>query len=212
VRRNDQRARSRGRASLSRCGPFEVAIRQAGSSAASARQHDADALVLDSHPARRETEARSPRRASAGRCPQTSPTQLLLSRCSALRVPRKDGFLYSDPPGDQAGDRLPKSIPPLRLMSCLGPGAGVALIAPRGRRVESGQLQAASQRAASRKARPQVKAAAGAGRGDIGTRASRQEEARSLAFGGLHARLQKHEALIALPRRLGLQAPLSEAP
>jgi hypothetical protein len=34
-----------------------------------------------------ETEARSPRRASAGRDPQTFPTQLLLSRCSALRVP-----------------------------------------------------------------------------------------------------------------------------
>ena len=50
----------------------------------------------------------------------------------------------------------------------------------------------------------QVAAAAGAGRGDIGSGLSRQQ-AGSLAFGGLRARLEKHQALIALLRRL---APL----
>jgi hypothetical protein len=47
-------------------------------------------------------------------------------------------------------------------------------------------------------------AAAGAGRGDIGSGLSRQQ-AGSLAYGGLRARLKKHQALIALLRRL---APL----
>lgn len=56
----------------------------------------------------------------------------------------------------------------------------------------------------ARMAGAQAAAAAGVERGDIGTGLSRQE-ARSLAYGGLHARLQKHQALIALPRRL---APL----
>jgi hypothetical protein len=50
----------------------------------------------------------------------------------------------------------------------------------------------------------QVAEAAGAGRGDIGS-GLRRQQAGSLAFGGLRARLEKPQALIALLRRL---APL----